>query len=204
MDIDKVAVGRRIQAIRQELGLTLHEFGIKIDNADRSIVSRWERGVSLPSNERLRTIADLGNTTVSELLYGPIENSVLNIINSYLNNHEGLGLSSGSKENITKDTLNQVLKNPMITVLYGESEAKNLFDSFIFDEIKSAILRVLNKTDFTNEGVIRFTEIELNELKENLNSYKDRVDKDLFQKIVNTLDASYSEINSLRKEFLDQ
>ncbi len=54
MEINKIEVGRRIQSIRQELGLTLNDFGIKIDNADRSIVSRWERGISLPSNERLK------------------------------------------------------------------------------------------------------------------------------------------------------
>lgn len=70
MEINKIEVGRRIQSIRQELGLTLNDFGIKIDNADRSIVSRWERGISLPSNERLKTIADLGETTVHYLLHG--------------------------------------------------------------------------------------------------------------------------------------
>ena len=59
MDIDKKAIGARIKSIRLEKGLTLHEFGNMIGGADRSIASRWERGVSLPNNERLKTIAEI-------------------------------------------------------------------------------------------------------------------------------------------------
>lgn len=35
-----------------------------------SLVSRWERGVNLSNNKRLETIAEIGNITVDELLYG--------------------------------------------------------------------------------------------------------------------------------------
>ena len=55
--------------------MTLEDFGDLLNPpASDSIVSRWERGVSLPSNERTKQIAKEGNITVDELLYGnPLE-----------------------------------------------------------------------------------------------------------------------------------
>ncbi|MDO4775431.1 MAG: helix-turn-helix transcriptional regulator [Aerococcaceae bacterium] len=67
---DKHSIGRRIQLIRKEKGLTTKEFGRIIDNASDSNVSRWEKGKALPNNKRLMLIAHLGNISVEELLYG--------------------------------------------------------------------------------------------------------------------------------------
>lgn len=63
------AVGSRIKFIRIGLGMTTDEFG-KLFNpiAHRAIVSNWELGKNLPNSKRLDTIAELGNTTVQELL----------------------------------------------------------------------------------------------------------------------------------------
>lgn len=44
IEINKEAVGIRIKQIRLEKGLTLEEFGKLVDNASKSIVSKWERG----------------------------------------------------------------------------------------------------------------------------------------------------------------
>lgn len=68
------SVGERIQRIRLENGYSLNTFGIEIGkrlNSERvkeGIISRWENGFSLPNKERLKAIAELGNTTVSQLL----------------------------------------------------------------------------------------------------------------------------------------
>ena len=68
------SVGERIKQIRLENGYSLNTFGIEIGkrlNSERvkeGIISRWENGVSSPNNERLKTIAELGNTTVNQLL----------------------------------------------------------------------------------------------------------------------------------------
>lgn len=70
MHIDNKEVGARIQNIRKSLGLSLEEFGRRIDNTSRSLVSRWERGVNLPNNKRLAMIAELADMPVDELLYG--------------------------------------------------------------------------------------------------------------------------------------
>lgn len=46
-DVDKKAVGRRIFEIRQNMNLTLEEFG-KIIGASKSSISEWENGKNLP------------------------------------------------------------------------------------------------------------------------------------------------------------
>lgn len=90
-DVDKKAVGRRIFEIRQSMNLTLEEFG-KIIGASKSsisewengknlppaksIVFRWEKGAMLPNKSRLARIAELGNMSVNELLYGNIEKDI--------------------------------------------------------------------------------------------------------------------------------
>lgn len=67
-DIKKQTIGQRIRNIRQELGMTLEEFG-KLFNAGKSNVRKWEVGSSLPNPERLKAIAKIGDTTVGDLLY---------------------------------------------------------------------------------------------------------------------------------------
>ena len=74
-DVDKKAVGRRIFEIRQNMNLTLEEFG-KIIGASKSSISEWEKGTMLPNKSRLFKIATLGNMTVNELLYGNIEKDI--------------------------------------------------------------------------------------------------------------------------------
>ncbi len=49
----------------------MEEFGKKFKHeAHKSIVSKWEKGLTKPSNERLKEIADLGKISVNQLLYG--------------------------------------------------------------------------------------------------------------------------------------
>ncbi|MCI3029775.1 helix-turn-helix domain-containing protein [Desemzia sp. C1] len=69
MEIDKKAVGLRIKSIRISNGLTLEEFG-KLFDASKGNVSLWEKGSSIPNNERLKQISRLGHISVDTLLYG--------------------------------------------------------------------------------------------------------------------------------------
>ena len=73
-NINKKAVGNRIKTIRTQKGLTMKEFGKLIEEAAQSLVTRWENGTSIPNNERLKKIADLGDMSVNELLYGDMKN----------------------------------------------------------------------------------------------------------------------------------
>ncbi len=82
-NIDKKALGLRIRAIRQEKGMTLEEFG-KLFGAGKGLVSRWENGLSVPSPERIKLIAKVGDKTVDELLYGDFLLFLMGKINSRL------------------------------------------------------------------------------------------------------------------------
>ena len=66
--MDKKAIGRKIQSIRLNLGMNTREFGEEIFNSSDSLVSRWEKGKSVPRQDRLKRIAELGNITVDELV----------------------------------------------------------------------------------------------------------------------------------------
>ncbi|MGE6615764.1 helix-turn-helix domain-containing protein [Bacillus mycoides] len=51
--------GKEIKKIRLSLGLTLKEFGAKIDGANKSIVSKWEHDETKPSPHRLKIINEM-------------------------------------------------------------------------------------------------------------------------------------------------
>lgn len=74
-NIDKKAVGRRINKIRISKACTLEEFG-NILKADKSNVRKWEIGEVLPNKERQKKLAKLGNITVNKLLYGDTEKDI--------------------------------------------------------------------------------------------------------------------------------
>lgn len=65
LKIDKNLIARNIKNTRLENGLNQEDFGkLFTPHADKSIVSRWERGKSVPSAERLKIIAKKANMSV--------------------------------------------------------------------------------------------------------------------------------------------
>lgn len=82
--LSKQALGHRIKAIRQKLGLSMAEFGRLLDPpASKGAVSNWENDYNYPNNERLKRIAELGGITVDDLLYAStIESHITEIVTS--------------------------------------------------------------------------------------------------------------------------
>ena len=70
MDYDKKEIGKRIQNIRKNMGLTLEQFGKKTGRTLKSNVSKWENGLTIPNKKRLEIIAELGEVSVDYLLTG--------------------------------------------------------------------------------------------------------------------------------------
>ncbi|MFV8252834.1 helix-turn-helix domain-containing protein [Aerococcus viridans] len=68
-------LGKRIENIRLELGLNKTEFG-KLFGTTGSLVKKWESDKVIPSESRLKAIAEIGNKTVEELLYGTIDKEI--------------------------------------------------------------------------------------------------------------------------------
>ncbi|WP_427813501.1 helix-turn-helix domain-containing protein [Enterococcus sp. 22-H-5-01] len=79
MEVNLHEVGNRIRNIRLNQGCNMTEFGKKLDNYDPNgktksgTVSNWETGKNLPNNDRLKQIAEIGNTTVDYILYGSLD-----------------------------------------------------------------------------------------------------------------------------------
>lgn len=98
MRMDKVKIGKRIKTIRLQMRLNTREFGELFDNpAAGSLVSRWERGISLPNASRLGEIANFGGMTVDDLIYGKRDSisaftmdELINEINRRLTSDENL------------------------------------------------------------------------------------------------------------------
>ena len=63
-------VGGRLRIARRSAGLTQKQLA-ELLHVESITVSRWERGVTMPSLPRLRRIAELTETTVSDLVRAP-------------------------------------------------------------------------------------------------------------------------------------
>lgn len=87
MEINPIEVGNRIKNIRKSKGLTLEEFGKFFENADKSLVSKWERGKAIPNNSRLKMIAQFGDISVNELLYGSRDEQIYYLVNTEFNEY---------------------------------------------------------------------------------------------------------------------
>lgn len=89
MKKNPIEVGKRIRYIRtNELGLSMEDFGKKIDDRVKSgTVSNWETGKNLPNNQRLIKIAELGEIPVNELLYGSLDEFAYSVLIDDINNH---------------------------------------------------------------------------------------------------------------------
>lgn len=67
--VEKKRVGMNIKSIRLSLGMTLEQFSqLFSPSSTPSIVSKWERGVSLPKPERLKKIAEVSGQTVADIM----------------------------------------------------------------------------------------------------------------------------------------
>lgn len=63
-------VGGRLRAARRSAGLTQKQLAEEL-GVEAITVSRWERGATSPSLQRLRRIAELTHSTVSDLVREP-------------------------------------------------------------------------------------------------------------------------------------
>lgn len=61
--IDRIAIGYRNASLRASDDWSQEEFA-NIFKANKSIVSKWERGIHLPSMDRLRQIEQIFNITL--------------------------------------------------------------------------------------------------------------------------------------------
>ncbi|MEK4948371.1 helix-turn-helix domain-containing protein [Carnobacterium sp. FSL W8-0810] len=128
MQINNELVGNRIKKIRSEKGMSQEEFGLLIKKAHKSLVSKWEKGQSLPNNERLKRIAELGEMTVEELLHGDeLLSNMVDYVYDLITETEEL-----NDEVVNEKALNETIKT--IREEYRELKRDNLSISDYEDE----------------------------------------------------------------------
>lgn len=180
-DINKKDVGNRIKIFRKELGLSMKEFGSRLDSkASDSIVSRWERGISLPSNDRLKNIANLANISVEELLYGDERNYINPLITNIAANKYDITIGNDSDMvNHIFNRLNSYSYDSTEASLYSEN--KDIFDSIL-----------LYPFDMDSNGLIRTATLDLsrsiNKIKELTENRKDDLSKKEYKDLTHTKD----------------
>ncbi len=139
MEIDKEAVGRRISSIRKEKGLTMEQFGKKIDEASKGLVNNWEKGTNLPNKKRLKIISLIGEISVEELLYGS-KAELERKISAYIN-----------------DIMNTEIKE------FNTEKYKLLYDPYFKKETIDALIRNYNYDFLNNLGIKQQTKINLDD-----------------------------------------
>ena len=73
--MDKEKVGKFIYELRKEKGWTQDDLAQKLV-VDRTIVSKWERGLYIPNPEFLLKLQELFGISVNEILFGERRNTV--------------------------------------------------------------------------------------------------------------------------------
>ncbi len=125
--IQSQQVGQRIREIRKELGLTMKEFGEKFNPpAADSIVSRWERGINMPNNQRLEKIAELSGHSTVYILTGKQE------------------LQDSTKMFCDKDTFEKIKEQMLIL-----NDVQKIVKKKFLQEIKDININTLSHNDTT-------------------------------------------------------
>lgn len=128
---NQTILAKNIKKIRQSLGMSMEEFGKEFETiAHKSLVSKWEKGLSKPNNERLKRIAELGDLSVNQLLYGDFLNKLEDIThNKIVQVLEDNFLSCD--EDLYKELRNSV--SGIILSMYKRGE--DGFDSNLFEDL---------------------------------------------------------------------
>ncbi|MDU3686254.1 MAG: helix-turn-helix transcriptional regulator [Enterococcus faecalis] len=80
--VDKFLVGQRIKKIRINAGLSMEALGKKLSTS-KGAVNNWEKGKNLPNVTRLKKIAELGNISLDELIYGDLKEAIIALMFKY-------------------------------------------------------------------------------------------------------------------------
>jgi transcriptional regulator with XRE-family HTH domain len=203
MEVNLKDVGNRIKNIRISRGDSMESFGKKLDTS-KAAVNNWEKGVNLPNNSRVKKIAELGNISVNELLFGPFETYARNYIDWLTHDTEFKAIYRISDENrkdIVDKTMYQVLKKGIAKDFYdiGELDAAdyNLRKAF-----SDTGIRKIMDTDFTNFGAWNNISMGIAELMRQLEEYQDNgVDGDVYRDLEKIIENAHEESNALYEKY---
>lgn len=172
MDIDKRKLGNKIKNIRRSKGLTLEQFG-NIFDASKGVISNWESGRNIPNNDRLKKIAELGDTSVSELLHETtpefIKATVDEIQDDEIKNYGNQKYKLLYDPKQKKDITETILKNYRFDNLSDIGVKR--YVKQILDDLLSESEELRNYTPYSNEHAIEYSHDLLWEAIKKIDSY---------------------------------
>lgn len=177
---DRIAIGKRIKAIRESFDCTMEQFG-QLVGTTKVAVYNWEAGKRFPSDDSLEWIALLGKTTVEWVVYGDIEEYVLSLSsidthlyvrvkNYYTNFSQYENLFEEYEKATTetrKDIVQQVINDCNQKNLLNYSQLRHILDSFMLtmddalsmqdtvelsDELKNSLSKI-KKKNLSHKGI---------------------------------------------------
>lgn len=191
--VDKNTVGLRINKIRVSRKETLEQFADQIRNktsmkvkTTKSNVSKWEKGENLPNDITLKAIADLGNITVDELLYGSIEERIYKAIHSSEYN-KGVSLK-----------VIDLIATDLIDYVNSAYPNKDIPNDDIEALVKAEIMLKLPKWEQMHLNSDRYQvnpdryQLRTHEIKETLTQIvKGSLNEDAFNQLISALNDTY-------------
>lgn len=220
--VNKIETGNRIKQIRLSKGDTLEEFGVRIARVlnipsrkapSKSNVSKWEAGSSLPNKTRLKAIADIGEITVEELLYGSPNVTV----SVDIEQSDNLVKYVDSKRQVIKQELDLFKKSAVEGLFSGIGLAKGLGDKGVEDykrhEERIKDLEIFGKKYieiyYDNYTYEKYLQDYPNSDPEGFQEYKDK-EWEVFKEVLDNfweaydISATYSIDDWINKRFTDQ
>lgn len=218
----KKEVGNRIRNIRitstkvrndlQGKKPTLERFAELVDS-NKSNVSRWERGLNVPNEITLRTIADYGDISVNELLHGNRDEIISRAMDDAL--EEFLDVSN---KNIQSDyERNKKRYDELLAGLYEKYTKYNehiLPIDSLYIRVRSLTSKELSaeyiKGARTNESSLLYLRSVLEDAHITVSKYehdpltqraikKGEISKDVFEFVINDLMETKKELNTRLK-----
>lgn len=211
--INKVKLGQRIREIRNRVGYSLEDFGQAVSPpANKSIVSRWESGKSIPNNQRIKSISKLGSMTSENLLFGDETEFIENVIRNIYRQKDSLSEKYDLLDNIDETELvmlltpvvKEYLEINQVTIvgnLSAVSEAAKMF-------IRAPRNVLLDDQAYIESLANRLEEIEANiknnraptTLEEIAGQYDFNVNTEVRNKVLSILYETSEKLNHLIKE----
>ncbi|MER2078061.1 helix-turn-helix domain-containing protein [Psychrobacillus psychrotolerans] len=176
------SLGQKIKEIRLKKGLNMEDFGKLINNANKSLVSKWENDKSVPGIERLHLISDIGKIPIEELIESQQITTSLNEIRYIADNLDSSILYFNILTELL-DSLDSKINNFNIMDKYESNVLENFYtdlsninrqlqsNRYEFYQIKEAVIaayKFINQVTLRNNPTIKDTNISKPEYTQQL------------------------------------
>lgn len=195
---------QNIKKIRLDKGLNQSQFGDLFDPpADKSIVSRWEKGKSVPSADRLKKLSNIANISIYELLYGSVEVYVTTIISNHCKEQK-ISLNKESLQSTIDFFSTKKDKYPPVSIVIDhylrfapdyDALIKTTNEmAYIYSKIEKLSAKISEGSDLTPEEISTYnsTYKKMKSLMEKTNS--------IIKTMENNISAEKEEINKIREK----